>query len=245
MSWVKKAAHSFGFWMSPAGEITEFEYGLFNPQSGYWHAETLDDGLVDIPKEIREQVLKSEYPEDEMMKYGWVRGVVQGNEEAELQMAEGTDVEHILSLLPFVTNRLMIDVGDQGYALLLNEDEDFAKAWRNRNRPRVFASSGNIWVRMGDGGEYESFGSPSDAGEYVGETYRTMAETHDDDNDPLPAIPFVSFIDLGVLLPLFSGQDYISLYHGDEEAQPVEPNGGNLTNTEQAEFKRSFLRSAR
>jgi len=76
-----------------------------------------------------------------------------------------------------------------------------------------------VWIRMGDTGEYEKFDSPYDAGEDVGSRLREVEN--------------FKFMGMGIrIYPGYSGRNYISLFWGDEEAQPTR----DLSDEERSEF---------
>ncbi len=84
--------------------------------------------------------------------------------------------------------------------------------------------SRQLWVRLGDAGDYEVVGSPYDAGYQVGAFYEGKSA------------PKISWRGMGVEVdPIFVGYNYVSLFWGDEDAQPVED--AELTASERAEFK--------
>jgi len=80
-----------------------------------------------------------------------------------------------------------------------------------------------IWVRLGDGDEYHSFDGPFEAGEHVGEVTR--------DRHPV-------FQSKGVSLGGFSGQNYISLYWGNQRSEPLAR--AELSPQERQEFIRGL-----
>ena len=140
MSWVKKARWGeSGFWLSPDGVLVNFAYPAVQ------HAEAIDEGLLGLSPQEQEQLEKSESPVEDLVRRGWARGIV-NPDEVYVQVADESRVDSALSHLPFLAPKLFVDAdlsnnSDEGYfALLLNEGEDLLSAWRNRNRPRVYAS---------------------------------------------------------------------------------------------------------
>lgn len=82
-----------------------------------------------------------------------------------------------------------------------------------------------VWIRIGDTGEYEKFDSPYDAGERVGFS--------------LDWIDDFEFVGMGISIPPgYTGRNYISLFWGDEGAQPTR----DLSEEEKAEFLRGLRR---
>ena len=68
-----------------------------------------------------------------------------------------------------------------------------------------------VWIRLGDISEYEKFLNPYDAGINVGSSLHVTVKFSDLSFD---------YKTSGVVIPrYFTGQDYISLYWGDEGAQ--------------------------
>jgi|GEM_PF-1997322 len=81
-----------------------------------------------------------------------------------------------------------------------------------------------VWIRMGDMGGYEKFDSPYDAGKEVGLYY-------------LDRVDDFEFIEMGISIsPGYTGMNYISLFWGDEDAQPTR----DLSEEEKAEFLRGL-----
>jgi hypothetical protein len=90
-----------------------------------------------------------------------------------------------------------------------------------------------IWIRMGDGAEYEAYSSPYEAGEYIGDLLACL----EGENTARHLISKPKFTALGVSFPsVFEGHNYISLYWGDRGAQPIRA----LTEKEREEFKRGL-----
>jgi hypothetical protein len=80
-----------------------------------------------------------------------------------------------------------------------------------------------VWVRLGDGDEYHSFDGPFEAGEHVGQFTR--------DRHPV-------FQSKGVTLGGFEGQNYISLYWGNQRSEPLAR--ADLSPQERQEFLRGL-----
>ena len=79
---------------------------------------------------------------------------------------------------------------------------------RGKASKEVVARGEQIWVRMGDNDDYAPFDSITDVVELLGEMHASGP---------------IRWRDLGFELPGFEGQNYISCYHGDYDAQyPVE-----------------------
>jgi hypothetical protein len=83
----------------------------------------------------------------------------------------------------------------------------------------------SLWMRLGDAGEYEAFSDLADAADMLSELSEGQAfepqdiRWHGDG--------------MGLSLPGFEGQNYISLFWGDADAQPTR----GLSNDEQIEFE--------
>ena len=83
-----------------------------------------------------------------------------------------------------------------------------------------------VWMRMGDSAEYEPHDSMFDAGSELGGYF--------DSTSGLTKMPAVSkHGDYGVSVEPFTGYNYISLFWGDDDAQPVK----KLTQADIADFK--------
>ena len=124
-----------GFWLSPDGVLTNFPY----PSTQ--HAEAIDEGLLVLSPQEQKQLEDSGTPVEDLIKRGWTRGIV-NSDEVYVEVVDESHVAPALSRLPFLAPKLVVDMFNSanGYvALLLNEGEDLESAWRNRNRPRVFA----------------------------------------------------------------------------------------------------------
>ncbi len=81
-----------------------------------------------------------------------------------------------------------------------------------------------VWIRLGDLAEYEAFDTPYDAGFNVGERIGV--------GKPEPLA--FHYRAAGVSIPpIFVGNNYISLFWGDEDAQWVR----DLTNIEKRQFE--------
>jgi hypothetical protein len=77
-----------------------------------------------------------------------------------------------------------------------------------------------IWVRAGDGDDYHGFDGFHEAAEYLAEMGA--------------GAPLVGCNRYGVTSPEYRGNNYISLFCGDDEAQPIRP----LTTDEHTELNR-------
>ena len=82
-----------------------------------------------------------------------------------------------------------------------------------------------VWIRMGDADDYHSFDSPEEAGNHVG--YR-LDEWDDTFRHRISGV---------MLPPEFVGDNYASLFWGDEDAQYER----GLSFTEQYLFERGVL----
>ena len=83
-----------------------------------------------------------------------------------------------------------------------------------------------VWMRMGDNAEYEPHDSMFDAGSELGGYF--------DSTSGLTKMPAVSKHGYyGVSVDPFTGDNYISLFWGDDDAQPVK----KLTQADIADFK--------
>jgi len=83
-----------------------------------------------------------------------------------------------------------------------------------------------VWMRMGDTDDYHDFDSMFEAGSELGGYF--------DSTSGLTRIPAVSkHGDYGVSVEPFTGDNYISLFQGDNDAQPVK----KLTQADIADFK--------
>ena len=92
-----------------------------------------------------------------------------------------------------------------------------------------------LWMRLGDAGEYEEKESPYGAGYEVGSFLGELGG--------VGGTPDITWVGKGVDVdPGFTGYNYISLFWGDEDAQPV--SGAELTASEGAEFKRGLYEGA-
>lgn len=70
-----------------------------------------------------------------------------------------------------------------------------------------------VWMRLGDLGSYERYDTPSDAGYAVGEYFSGMGEV---------PISIKHTTKYGIEIdPWFISYNYISLYWGDSDAQPI------------------------
>lgn len=71
-----------------------------------------------------------------------------------------------------------------------------------------------VWLRLGDNAEYESYDTPYEAGQVVGQ--------YTPDRKPV-------YVSKGVTLEGFQNHNYISLFWGDDEAQPVDESDLNTS----------------
>jgi len=87
-------------------------------------------------------------------------------------------------------------------------------------------------LRLGDIAEHEKFGSPHEAGEAVGERLSLHPEEH--------RLPSFRYRSAGVeIKPYFIGNNYVSLFWGDADAQWIR----DLTHDEKMEFERGVRES--
>ena len=77
-----------------------------------------------------------------------------------------------------------------------------------------------LWVRAGDGDNYNAFDGFQEVADYLSEMGAT--------------VPLERCNEYGVTSPEFRGQNYISLFWGDDDAQPIR----SLTIDEQNEISR-------
>jgi hypothetical protein len=136
-----------------------------------------------------------------------------------------------------MTNRDVFDTGYYWYKWL-SESPDSTLALielRTMAQPvDAIPEESYVWVRLGDAADYESYDSPSDAGEVLGER---LWEYELERSDLL-----YSPDSFALTIPdLFDGMNYISLYWGDQAAEPI----GALTDTEFNMFVNSALESVR
>ena len=83
-----------------------------------------------------------------------------------------------------------------------------------------------VWVRAGDGDDYHRFDDLNEAAEYLGQF----------------GVQFVAHCcNFGVEATGFAGHNYISLFHGDEYAQPLD-HGADLT-CSQLRFLNDYLKA--
>jgi hypothetical protein len=83
-----------------------------------------------------------------------------------------------------------------------------------------------LWVRAGDGDNYNDFDGLQEVADYLSEMGATG--------------PLEWANDLGVSSPEFRGKNYVSLFWGDDDAQPIR----SLTPDEHEEVNR-LLRSSK
>jgi hypothetical protein len=98
------------------------------------------------------------------------------------------------------------------------------KRWASRGGKRS-----KVWIRAGDNAEYESHENPYDAGCAVG------AEIL---NKPVS----FRYVSLGVEInPAFVGNNYVSLFWGDANAQPSRDRDSELTSAEKKQFENGVM----
>ncbi len=86
-----------------------------------------------------------------------------------------------------------------------------------------------VWMRMGDNAEYEPHDSMFEAGSELGGYLDATSELN-----KMTKVPAVSKVnEYGVSVEPFTGYNYISLFWGDDDAQPVK----KLTQADIADFK--------
>lgn len=91
-----------------------------------------------------------------------------------------------------------------------------------------------LWMRLGDVGDYEVVDSPYDAGYRVGGFYEEVE----------PEIKWTRRMGVEVA-PGFTNYNYVSLFWGDDDAQPLWPlEKAGLTASQKAKFKRGVLEGA-
>lgn len=89
-----------------------------------------------------------------------------------------------------------------------------------------------VWMRAGDAGDYEPFDSMFDAGSDLG-NYLGVLEVLDSPR----SLTVTKRGNYGVVVPpSFTGYNYVSLFWGDEDAQPEKP----LTQADITDFKRGI-----
>lgn len=89
----------------------------------------------------------------------------------------------------------------------------------------------HIWMRKGDAGDYESFDAPYDAGEDIGYLLSLPGR----ESGPKQRKPVVKRSQTyGVsVAPYFVGDNYVSLFWGDADAQPTR----RITDADLAQFR--------
>jgi len=93
--------------------------------------------------------------------------------------------------------------------------------------PMTSEDSRKIWIRIGDVAEYESFDTPYDAGFEVRQSL------------PEKGLPSYFYTAAGVSIPPnFTGNNYISLFWGDKDAQWIR----DLSEEEKRDFERGVTR---
>jgi len=102
-----------------------------------------------------------------------------------------------------------------------------AQAKEHISGRRQSSSPRYVWLRLGDIAEHEKFDSPHEAGEAVGE----RLSLHPEEYRP----PSFRYRSAGVdIEPYFIGNNYVSLFWGDADAQWIR----DLTDDEKREFER-------
>ena len=81
-----------------------------------------------------------------------------------------------------------------------------------------------VWLRIGDQGDYEKFDSPEEAAQELGQ-YTSDRE--------------IKFTSLGVCVGPFQGDNYVSLFWGDDDAQPV--GDAELSDLEKEAFQNTLV----
>lgn len=89
-------------------------------------------------------------------------------------------------------------------------DQQMGEYWQKTADRVDMGLEGLFWMRLGDGGEYTSFGD--------------IQELEDElryYDEELGIGPVTQWTQYGFLTPEYKGNNYISIYFGDEEAQPL------------------------
>jgi len=156
----------------------------------------------------------------------WVHGMADYvNPNEVIALAEKEALPHIS-----LAGGFWKEIGYKGWGEKVNIAE--AKRALAKARQHVFNKEHKpraeyIWLRLGDVAEYEKFDSPYEAGKTVGD----RLSVHSTDQEALS----YRYRAAGVaIVPYFVGNNYISLYWGDENAQWVT----DLTSKERRAFER-------
>ena len=118
------------------------------------------------------------------------------------------------------------------------EEEEFQTKCRRRYASKTELIS--YWTRLGDVAEYEKFDTPFDAGVDVG---MRLAGPYEKTLGVSFKIMYMSGVEEGkrhagvVIAPLFVGNNYISLFRGDSDAQWV----ADLTEDEKMDFESGII----
>jgi len=156
----------------------------------------------------------------------WVRGMADyANPDDVISIAERENLPHVS-----LAGGFWEEIGYKGWGEKISIGEArkaLAKARQHvlgkEHKPRAEY----IWLRLGDVAEYEKFDSPYEAGKAVGD----RLSVYPTDQEALS----YRYRTAGVAIePYFTGNNYVSLYWGDEDAQWVT----DLTNKERKEFER-------
>ncbi len=92
--------------------------------------------------------------------------------------------------------------------------------------------TGYVWIRIGDNDDYKKFDSPFDAGDRVGNAVNVEPQ----DGEEIDRLSFHGGGSGGVSVGGFRGDNYISLFWGDNDAQLIRP----LNKRDQADFTRGY-----
>ena len=94
---------------------------------------------------------------------------------------------------------------------------------------KKWAKQSKVWIRAGDNAEYEGHENPYDAGVAVGASLL---------NKPVS----FRYVSLGVeIFPAFTGNNYVSLFWGDANAQPSRNRDSELTKAERIQFENGVM----
>lgn len=137
------------------------------------------------------------------------------------------------------------NVGKYSGEMGATDDEEFfsrdtrrAKSKRMYNQESIQeAEDRRLWMRVGDGGEYHYHDGIDEAAEHLAELLSWSVQSGD--WDVRNVIQSVAWVDLGLTMADMTGHNYVSLYWGDNDAQPER----GLRRKEQAEFVKA-LRSS-
>ncbi len=157
----------------------------------------------------------------------WMRGMVDyAKPEDIIAIAKRENLPHVS-----LAGGFWEEVGYKGWGEKVSVGEAkkaVAKARRHVFNKERKPRAEYVWLRLGDVAEYEKFDSPGEAGQAVGERLAIHSEKQQTLSYRYRAA--------GVVIePYFTGNNYISLYWGDEEAQWVT----DLTSKEKRKFEYS------